>query len=52
MEWIVTPPAFKAAIPVGATTIVFLCVDWIISFNKVVLPVPAFQLKIRIDWFD
>jgi hypothetical protein len=39
--WVnVTPPAFKAAIPVGATTTVFLCVVWIISV-KVVFPVPA-----------
>jgi hypothetical protein len=41
----VTPPAFNAAIPVGATTTQFLCVDLIISLRSVVFPVPAFPVR-------
>ena len=33
------------AIPVGATTTVFLCVVWIISRKSVVFPVPAFPVR-------
>lgn len=41
----VTPPAFSAAIPVGATIIVRLCVFSTIRLSKVVLPVPALPDK-------
>ena len=41
----VTPPAFSAAMPVGANTTVFLWVDSIIFFNNVVFPVPAFPVR-------
>jgi hypothetical protein len=44
IEWIVTPPALIAAIPVGATTIYFFLVFFTKSFRKVVLPVPAFPV--------
>jgi len=41
----VTPPAFKAAMPVGATTMVFLWVVFMIFFKSVVFPVPAFPVR-------
>jgi hypothetical protein len=45
MEWIVTPPALMAAIPVGATTICFFLVRLTKSLRNVVFPVPAFPVK-------
>src|SRR5690606_30907136 len=44
-EWMVTPPAFNAAIPVGATTAKGLCVFSVSWRRKVVLPVPAFPVR-------
>ena len=41
----VTPPAFNAAIPVGATTINRLCVLSRRLLRKVVFPVPAFPVR-------
>ena len=41
----VTPPAFNAAIPVGATMVSCLCVRAARFFRKVVLPVPAFPVR-------
>ena len=46
----VTPPAFSAAIPVGATTIKCLCVLDANIFKKVVFPVPA--LPVRKMWSE
>ncbi len=41
----VTPPAFIAATPVGATTIILLGNDFFRSRRKVVFPVPAFPVR-------
>ena len=41
----VTPFAFSAAIPVGATITNRLCVFWAKSRKNVVLPVPALPVK-------
>ena len=44
-EWIVTPPAFMAAMPVGATTTT-LFLDSSTTFRRnVVFPVPAFPVR-------
>ena len=45
IEWIVTPPALIAAIPVGATMMCFLRVFFTKWFRKVVFPVPAFPVR-------
>ena len=45
----VTPPAFMAAIPVGASTTYFFFVWLQIYFKKVDLPVPAFPVR-KTDW--
>src|SRR5690606_25070855 len=44
-ECIVTPPAFRAAMPVGATTTNGLWVRAPRFFRNVVLPVPAFPVR-------
>ena len=44
-EWMVSPPATIAAIPVGATMMKFLATDSRILRKKVVLPVPARPVK-------
>ena len=41
----VTPPAFIAATPVGATTAHLLVVFLTISLRKVVFPVPALPVR-------
>ena len=41
----VVPPILSAAIPVGATTIIFLSKSAFTTSNKVVLPVPAAPVK-------
>jgi len=46
-EWIVTPPAFMAATPVGATTIILLGERFFNSRKKVVFPVPALPVRNR-----
>lgn len=46
----VTPPAFRAAIPVGAMIVSCLCVRVARFFKNVVLPVPAFP--VRNIWLD
>ena len=49
-EWMVTPCALSAAIPVGATTTVFLWVALRIWCNKVVFPVPALPVRKTDRW--
>ena len=44
-EWIVTPPALRAATPVGATTAIRLRVMFGRLRRKVVFPVPAFPVR-------
>ena len=44
-EWIVCPPAFSAATPVGATTAKFFSISACTFFKNVVFPVPAFPVK-------
>src|SRR5690606_5499808 len=44
-ECIVTPPALRAAMPVGATTAKGLCVRSARLRRNVVLPVPAFPVR-------
>ena len=44
-EFMVVPPILSAAIPVGATTIIFLSKSAFTTSNKVVLPVPAAPVK-------
>jgi hypothetical protein len=44
-EWMVTPPALIAAIPVGATTLIFLKHLSLIDFKNVVFPVPALPVR-------
>ena len=44
-ELIVAPPMFKAAIPVGATTIFLRSFSSIIFLTKVVFPVPAAPVR-------
>lgn len=41
----VTPPAFTAATPVGASTTMFLVVWARMYFKKVVFPVPALPVR-------
>ena len=41
----VTPPALSAAIPVGATIVICLCVRAARFLRKVVFPVPAFPVR-------
>ena len=50
IEWMVTPPALMAAIPVGATTMCFFLVFLTNSFRKVVFPVPALPVKKILRW--
>ena len=45
IEWMVTPPALIAAIPVGATTMCFFLVFFTKSLRNVVFPVPAFPVR-------
>ena len=45
----VTPLAFMAATPVGATITIFLVLVSFIFLNKVVFPVPAFPVR-KIFW--
>ena len=44
-EWMVTPPALSAAMPVGATITQRLCVPATTRRNRVVLPVPALPVR-------
>ena len=44
-EWIVDPPAFIAATPVGASTTNLFEVSDVMYFRKVVLPVPALPVR-------
>lgn len=46
-EWMVTPPALMAAIPVGATMTVRLGDSFFRLRRKVVFPVPAFPVRKR-----
>ena len=46
----VTPPALMAATPVGATTMVRLCVLDLRLRRNVVLPVPAFPVRKMFLW--
>ena len=46
-EWMVTPPALIAAIPVGASTIIRFGLSALSFRRKVVLPVPALPVKKR-----
>lgn len=46
-EWMVTPPALMAAIPVGATMTVRLGDSFFRLCRKVVFPVPAFPVRKR-----
>ena len=47
-EWMVTPPALMAAMPVGASTTMRLCTSSRICRRKVVFPVPARPVRKRL----